>query len=290
MAVDLDFVLAMSDGIASVAPEGTAAPTDLSALAGPWVDLGAISTDGLSESLSETRTSFKRWGSITAFKTVITDEQKSFDLSFLETNPNVLGVFYRVPTPTPSGAGTNEVQTVTISGSPTGGTFVLVFGDDATTDLAFNATAAAVQAALRALPGIGSTGVTVTGSAGGPYTVTFAGTLADENVAQLHATGNFTGGTSPAVTVTTATPGAEGQILTITDDTSGGQDIRAWVFDILEGTNHIRFFCPKAEVTARKNPVYKTDALTEYGVTITAYPDDSGVAVQRMYLLDAVTG
>lgn len=290
MSIDLDFVLAMGDGIASVAPESTACAAGLAALPSPWVDGGALSTDGLAEALSDTRTSFKRWGSISTFKTVVTDEQKTFTVTFLESNPTVLGLFYKVPAPTPSGSGTNEVQSVTITGSPTGGTFSLTFGDDSTTALAFNATASAVQTALQALPTIGAGNATVSGSAGGPYTVTFAGALADENVPALTATGTLTGGTSPGITVATVTPGAAGQILTIVDDTSGTQDLRAFVFDVLEGTNHIRFYLPKAEVTDRANPAYTTDTLLQYGMTITAYPDDSGVSVRREYLLDAVDG
>lgn len=60
---------------------------------------------------------------------------------------------------------------VTIGGSPTGGTFTLSFGGQTTAGIAFNATAAAVQAALEALSNLDPGDVTVTGNAGGPYTV-----------------------------------------------------------------------------------------------------------------------
>jgi hypothetical protein len=66
----------------------------------------------------------------------------------------------------------DKVQTVTINGTPTGGTFRLFSGGNQA-DLAYNAAAATVQTAVRAWGGIYS-GVTVTGSAGGPYTITFA--------------------------------------------------------------------------------------------------------------------
>lgn len=288
MAVNLDFALAMSDGIASVAPLGTAAPTGMSALGAPWVDLGAISTAGLVETAGETRTQFKRWGSIVTFKSVLTDEVKTFDINCLEANPTVLGLFYKVTTPVASGAGTSAVQTVTISGTPTGGTFVLVYGDQATTDIAYNAIGTTVQAALQALTSIGANNVTVSGAAGGPYTVTFTGTLANQPITLLNATGNFTGGTTPAITVAMTTPGLAGKLLTVVDDTAGAIDKRAFVFDVLEGTNHGRFFVPMGEVTARKNPTYSTGTLLEYGMTVTAYPDNSGVAVSRTYQLDAV--
>lgn len=65
------------------------------------------------------------------------------------------------------------VQTATITGGA--GTFTLTYNGATTTSIAYNATAATVQTALTALSTIGANGVTVTGSAGGPYTVTFAG-------------------------------------------------------------------------------------------------------------------
>jgi hypothetical protein len=101
--------------------------------------------------------------------------------------------------------GTAEVDTVTISGSPTGGTFTLTYNGHTTDPIQYNATNAAVQAALRAIPGL--SGVTVTGTAGGPYTVTFPAVLGSVT---LSATGSFTGGTTPAIAVARTTPGVAG--------------------------------------------------------------------------------
>lgn len=104
--------------------------------------------------------------------------------------------------------GVNEQQTVTITGSPTGGTFTLTFGGQTTSAIAYNATAATVEAALEALSTIGQGNVQVTGSAGGPYTVEFVGALAKTNVAAMTASGaSLTGGTTPGVTIATATAG-----------------------------------------------------------------------------------
>ena len=48
----------------------------------------------------------------------------------------------------------------------------------------------------------------VTGNAGGPYTVEFVGQLANSNVAAMTADASgLTGGTSPTVTIATATAG-----------------------------------------------------------------------------------
>lgn len=105
-------------------------------------------------------------------------------------------------------AATAEVQTVTITGTPTGGTFSLTFDGQTASGIAYNANAAAVQTALEALSNLIPGDVTVTGGPGpgAPYTVTFAGTLGD--VPQMTAVGAFTGGTAPAVAVTTGTPGS----------------------------------------------------------------------------------
>jgi hypothetical protein len=102
----------------------------------------------------------------------------------------------------------NEVQTVTVTGAPTGGTFTLTWSGQTTAAIAYNATAAAVQSALEALSNIAPGDVIVTGAAGGPYTVTFVGVNAGTDVAQMTASGaGLTGGTTPSVTVATTTAG-----------------------------------------------------------------------------------
>lgn len=100
--------------------------------------------------------------------------------------------------------GTSEVQSVTITGAPTGGVFTLSYGAQETTDLPFDATALAVQNALNALAALD--GVTVSGVAGGPYTVTYPVTLGNATQLTGDATG-LTGGVAPAVVVATVTPG-----------------------------------------------------------------------------------
>lgn len=97
--------------------------------------------------------------------------------------------------------GTADKQTVTITGSPTGGTFTLTFGGQTTTGIAYNATTSAVQTALQALSSIGSGNATVTGSAGA-WVVLFAGAKAPGYQTLMTATSSLTGGTNPAVTVT----------------------------------------------------------------------------------------
>lgn len=107
----------------------------------------------------------------------------------------------------PYAAVTNEVQTATITGSPTGGTFTLTFSGQTTAAIAYNATAAQVQTALEALSNVNPGDVTVTGNAGGPYTITFGGQYLGDNVPSITATASLTGGTTPGVTMATTTAG-----------------------------------------------------------------------------------
>lgn len=110
--------------------------------------------------------------------------------------------------------GSTEVQTVTITGTPTGGTFTLTFDGQTTAGIDFDAVAADVKTALDALSNLEVLDTTTGGGPlpGTPVTVTFAATgqYAGADVPQMSADGTaLTGGTDPAVTVTTTTPGGE---------------------------------------------------------------------------------
>lgn len=97
----------------------------------------------------------------------------------------------------------NEVQTVTQGGAGLT-SFTLTYAGQTTASIAAAATGATVQTALLLLSNLTPDKVTVTGTASGPYTVTFAGALAGTDVAQMTATP--TGGTG-TVTVATGTAG-----------------------------------------------------------------------------------
>lgn len=104
----------------------------------------------------------------------------------------------------------NEVQQVAITGSPTGGTFPLTHDAQTTAAIAYNAAASAVQSALEALSNIGVGDVACAGGPlpGTPVTVTFQGALGGTDVTLMTtSSAGLTGGTSPAVAVTTTTPG-----------------------------------------------------------------------------------
>lgn len=111
----------------------------------------------------------------------------------------------------------NDVQSIATSGVPTGGTFTLVLefpiGNKQTTaPIAWNASAATVQAALVALPNVGSGNVACTGGALPTAVVaTFGGLLGNRPVPVLTlGTNSLTGGTTPSVAVTHTTTGVTG--------------------------------------------------------------------------------
>ncbi len=93
----------------------------------------------------------------------------------------------------------NRVQVITITGSPTGGTFTVTGNGATTTGIAYNAANSAVQTAVRTLGGAFAN-ATVAGSAGGPYTVTLG--VVGVASGPLYADGSgLTGGTSPKAVV-----------------------------------------------------------------------------------------
>lgn len=132
---------------------------------------------------------------------------KPFTVTSSTTNSGTFGV--AVTTDTPGSAATNEKQIIDLAGSPSGGTFTLTYDGQTTGAIAYNASAATVDAALEALSNIGAGDVTITGNAGGPWTVEFTAALAGVNVPLLTGSGaSLTGGAT--VTVATTTQGAAG--------------------------------------------------------------------------------
>ena len=107
-------------------------------------------------------------------------------------------------------AQTNEVQKIFFSSVPTGGTWSLNFNGQLTSALAFNANAAAVEAALEALSNL--TSVTVSGNYASGFTITFDGVDGNQN--------------QPALVVNTNTlvNGLFGVTIQIQENTKGRPD------------------------------------------------------------------
>jgi hypothetical protein len=143
----------------------------------------------------------------------------------------------------------NRVQVVTINGTPTGGTFTISYGGQTTSALAYNAASSTVQTALRLLTGLGA--ATVSGSAGGPFTITtnvVGGTSGPVRVDQSQ----LTGGTAAASQATIAqSPDMDSNLRAIGGDWSQcafgvGMDISIKVSDSASyvdenGTTHSAF-------------------------------------------------
>lgn len=115
------------------------------------------------------------------------------------------------------GAGTNEVQTLTIGGTPTGGTFTITvegFTTAAITWSSNNTTLlAAINAALDALVNVGTAGIvatagTLTAGIGTILLTCSGGNMQRRDVALMTATSSLTG-TSPTAVIATTTPGVE---------------------------------------------------------------------------------
>ncbi len=172
-------------GLAWAADFGATAPTDATtALNASFKDTGLISEEGLSLSLSETTKKIKAYGSLLAQRTVLTDQDTTFKLKFLESNQYSLAVFHR------------------------------------------KAIAGGIS------PGVGT----------GAFSVT---------------SGSFTA------------------------------RYYAFVFDIIDGSNRIRAYAPKVEVTNRDDVQVGNGNEISYGVELTAY-QVSGVAIYWYYLVPSL--
>jgi hypothetical protein len=109
------------------------------------------------------------------------------------------------------GSGTAEVQTLTASGTVSGGTYTLTFAGQTTSPIAYNASAATVQAALEALAAVVPGDVLV---GGGPFpatplTFTFYGNYSGDAPTLTITTTGLTGST-PGAAFATSTAGVAG--------------------------------------------------------------------------------
>lgn len=112
--------------------------------------------------------------------------------------------------------GTNEVQTLTIGGTPTGGTFKLTFDGYTSGPITWSSTNATllanIQAALDAMPNVGANGIVAAAgslTAGiGTITLTGGGNLINKALPLMVATSSLTG-TAPTAVVAETTPGVD---------------------------------------------------------------------------------
>jgi hypothetical protein len=133
-------------------------------------------------------------------------------------------------------AGTDEVQTLTIGGTPTAGTFTLRYDGFTTAAITWSATnatlLAAINAALDLLPNVGASGIVATAgtlTAGiGTILLTFSGGyVAKRAVNTMTAQSSLTG-TSPTLAIAETTPGVNA--------TGQGAAKGALLIDVTNGT------------------------------------------------------
>lgn len=100
----------------------------------------------------------------------------------------------------------NDVQTITISGTPTGGTWTYTAPNGQSLTPAYNVATATLQASLAAI--YGANNIVVTGTAGASYVLTAAANLAGLPLALATVSGaGLTGGTTPAAAIAHTTSG-----------------------------------------------------------------------------------
>lgn len=168
--------------------------------------------------------------------------------------PDLLSGSHALPTVahTTPGAAVADVQTLSVTGNATGGSFTLRFGNQITAAIPFNTAAVQVQTALTTLSNIGANNVVCTGGPlpGVPVTITFAGTLAPGPQPPISVGANaLTGGTNPAPAVVHTTTGlavADVQTLSLGGNPTGGS------FTLVFGgqTAPVRFNATAAQVQA----------------------------------------
>jgi hypothetical protein len=62
----------------------------------------------------------------------------------------------------------------------------------------------------------------------------------------------------------------------------------AGVFDVIDGTNHLRVYCPRLMVSGIKDRTVAAGKEISYGVTFTALPDANGKAAYEYYVVSAL--
>lgn len=95
MALDSDLVRVAVSGAVYVGPTATAAPTNSgTALAAGFVDLGYVSSDGITETIDRATSQIRAWQNGALVREVTSEGTYSVSLTFLETNQEVLELYF----------------------------------------------------------------------------------------------------------------------------------------------------------------------------------------------------
>jgi len=116
-------VVVAGTGAVYVAPEGTALPDDLAALASPWTDVGFVSEDGVQFTFSREQEDVNAWQVSTPVRVLVTNEPISIAYELIQFDRLTVQLAFRggdftgsaAPyTYTPPDAGTSDVRALAI--------------------------------------------------------------------------------------------------------------------------------------------------------------------------------
>lgn len=251
-------------------PLGTALPTGPLPAAWPtgWMELGLLTDKGVIENLARQKTKTWNWQGGSSGRSLYTQPEHSFQIECNEENSHVQRLMRPGSTVSVSG-GTSEQQTITFTGTGTAGTWTDTWNGLTATGLAYNITPSALATALSAAWGIT---VTVTGTAGVSYVVTFPATLGNVAMQQVNTSG-ITGVTSSNVAETVA---GVNPINTTNVKAYTGADYWQFGIDLVDGNIHKRYVTQQADATPTGSITYAGSSLTIVAFTIDCYPQSDG--------------
>jgi hypothetical protein len=274
MPKNVNNAFAPSDYAVSTAPQTASLPAVLATsssvlnLPAGWFDIGYLSDNGITEAHAYNETKvFDMAGAL--LRVLRNQEERTWTFECVENDAVVHGLMYPGSSVSTTG-GTAEVQTVTISGGPTGGTFTLTMtGFPPLPPQANNVTTAALQAAILAAWDLT---VSVTGTAGTSYVVTFP--VGEGNISQMGATGAFVGGASPTISVATTTPGVTGVNSRVVGR-GVARNLRYFCIDLFDGAVTERYLVTQGEAVWTGNVTYNQSALKIAQFQLNTYFDAS---------------
>lgn len=263
MTATADEILVGANGKVWVTDTDQTMPTDSDTAMGSvdsaWIDLGYVSDEGVNFSDTKEIESIMAWQSFYPIRRIVTGRDATLSFTLRQWNPDTLAFALG------GGAIYGPTQVITLTGFAGTDSFKLTY--NAVETVAFvrqtNATAAAIQTALRTATG--DTGLTVTGTTDeGPFTVVFTG-----------------GWDALAITVTSPV-GCTGAVTRSETkyEPPSPEDIdeRALVVEWTDGVRDYRLLMPKGMVTeAVETNIVRTNAA-DLPITFAATPAAGGDA------------